>query len=985
MLELWQAQLWTALPVMQIAPVVNTPQTFVAIVAGLVMAIAFQLLVANLGIAIGVTALGLRLVKKADAAEEAKPEKSSSVGTIGLAAGLGILLTINVVLFAACFLAGKLSLAVSPFVGGIIGVVIWAAYFLLLLWLSSSAVTSIVGLILGSATSGLRSLVSAISAVLSKKDDSPYMTETAAMNAIRQEVRYRSESAARSTLKSDEIQDALRTYVSSLPTPQLDLSHVGSGLELILKSPEVLALAGTGLLGQINRQTFVDLLRDRHDLSAKDAHRVVDHLESVWQQSMPRSNSSRDLINLLKSTRPEDLQQILAQSKSSGGLLKTIQQNIDFDAIRRTLISRVDLSDLDIEQIWQQLRSLRQDDATEEAKPEAKPELNSIAADLEAFLLSAYSWQLQSDLIPATLRDILYDPEADPEQVRERVEAVEPDTIAAILAQREDFSEAQIDRLVQQFETVRQEVLETARTAAQTAELDAWRSQLEAAWQANRVQDGVRSLLSVHPAEQVDRAALTKLLADRADAPVDEWVDHLEAEITARQAAADAIASELWQKLKPYFRYTKVQQLTFANVQRKLETTLAEIEPQLADLPTPKFDWDKLEAVLKRRKSMSSEQLEQILTQTQQIWADFTSLDRRIARSHQAQIDRFIQTMHAYLLLPESDRPDLKSQLQQAGIELATLRQLRSSDWHLLQSDLQKHLDSADVQPQMQQARFLIRQIIKPPRRWATRRPRWNFSDQLRAYLQQSNPTELDALQANLSRLIADAADRNIDTSEILQTPFDRALLTEALAQRPDFEQIDVEALLDRLENARSQLWQDAQQQQSQLQSAFEALQAKLKQYLGSIALPDLNYDSMKQDIYKLLSLPQAGIEKIESLLDNDAIDTWRDRLGQLNRDAIETMLQARDDFSQAVSSRVVEQFEGVRSQVAQQIEQVQQAAQRRLDEVKQQAQRRAEETRRAAAIAAWWLFCTAITSLTTAAVAGTLGVTGIHLGSWSL
>lgn len=278
MLELWQAQLWMALPVMQIAPVINTPQTFVAIVAGLVMAIAFQLLLANLGIAIGVTALGWRLVKKAEAAEEPQPEKSSSAGTIGLAAGLGVLLTINVVLFAACFLAGKLSLAVSPFVGGIIGVVIWAAYFLLLLWLSSSAVTSIVGLILGSATSGLRSLVSAISAVLSK-GDSPYLTETAAINVIRQEVQ--------STLKSDEMQDALKSYVSSLPAPQLDLSQVGGGLESILKSPEVLALAGTGLLGKINRQTFVDLLRDRHDLSTQDAHRVVDHLESVWQRSIP--------------------------------------------------------------------------------------------------------------------------------------------------------------------------------------------------------------------------------------------------------------------------------------------------------------------------------------------------------------------------------------------------------------------------------------------------------------------------------------------------------------------------------------------------------------------------------------------------------------------------------------------------------------------------------------------------------------------------
>lgn len=658
MLELWQAQLWAALPVMQIAPVINTPQTFVAIVAGLLMAIAFQLLLTNLGIAIGVTALGLRWVKKADAEDAeavTKPAKGNAVGTIGLAAGLGILFTINVVLFAACFLAGKLSLATSPFVGGIIGVVIWAAYFLLLLWLSSSAVTSIVGLILGSATAGLRSLVSAISAVLNPKDDSPYMTETAAMNAIREEVR--------SALKSDDMQDALKTYVSSLPAPQLDLSQIGGGLESMLKSPEVLALAGTGLLGKINRQTFVDLLRDRHDLSSQAAHQVVDHLETVWQQAMPRSNSTGELLNLFKSAKPEDLHQILTRS-NSGGLLETIWQNVDFSRIRSVLMSRVDLSDLDIEQIWEQLRSLSQSSVSQsseseaessEAQPAQPKAFNSIAADLETFLLEAYPWQLQSDLIPATLRDILYDPEADPEQVRKQVAALDVNAIADILTQRHDLSEEQIDQLVQQFQTVQQDVIETTQTAAQKLELDGWRLQLEAAWQSDRMQDGVRSLLSAHPTEQVDRATLTKLLADRPDAPVDEWIDRLEAEIIARQASADAIGSELWQKLKPYFRYTKVQQLTPANVQRKLETTLTEIEPQLEELPPPKFDWDKLESVLKRRKSMSDEQLEQILSQAQQIWTDFTAADRRAARSHQAQIDRFIQTMRDYLMQPKAD------------------------------------------------------------------------------------------------------------------------------------------------------------------------------------------------------------------------------------------------------------------------------------------------------------------------------------------
>jgi gas vesicle protein len=131
------------------------------------------------------------------------------------------------------------------------------------------------------------------------------------------------------------------------------------------------------------------------------------------------------------------------------------------------------------------------------------------------------------------------------------------------------------------------------------------------------------------------------------------------------------------------------------------------------------------------------------------------------------------------------------------------------------------------------------------------------------------------------------------------------------------------------------------------------------------------------------------GFEKlgdsIESLMENESIESLRDRLGQFNRDTLEALLQARDDVSEAVSHRVVEQVEGVRSQVMQQVEQVQVEAQRRLESLQRQAQRRAEETRKAAMIAAWWLFCMAVTSLTTAAIAGTLGVTGLHIGNWSI
>ncbi len=73
--------------------------------------------------------------------------------------GVGALVTVTISLFAACFLAVKLSLVSNSFLGAIIGVVIWSTYFSVMVWLGSSAVGSLIGSIMSTATSGLQGIV----------------------------------------------------------------------------------------------------------------------------------------------------------------------------------------------------------------------------------------------------------------------------------------------------------------------------------------------------------------------------------------------------------------------------------------------------------------------------------------------------------------------------------------------------------------------------------------------------------------------------------------------------------------------------------------------------------------------------------------------------------------------------------------------------------------------------------------------------------
>jgi hypothetical protein len=53
----------------------------------------------------------------------------------------------------------------------------------------------------------------------------------------------------------------------------------------------------------------------------------------------------------------------------------------------------------------------------------------------------------------------------------------------------------------------------------------------------------------------------------------------------------------------------------------------------------------------------------------------------------------------------------------------------------------------------------------------------------------------------------------------------------------------------------------------------------------------------------------------------------------------------------------------------------LQQEAQLRLESIKMQAEKQAEETRKAAEVASWWLFFTALSSAAAAAGAGALAV----------
>lgn len=319
--ELLNSPCWLLLQSQPITPLYSTAppiwaQLLTVLVIGVLTAFALQLLLTVLGIALGISVLQV-----GSSEGDREDDRSSNSSAVGMLAGFGVFLTVNTVLFAACFLATKFGQVSDPVSGAIAGVVIWSAYFLLMLWLSSTAVSSLVGVVLDALTGGFRRIVSAIANALTGSTEP--ITEEQMLSSIREEMQ-----AALNTVNLRQmIEEQLQTV--SLPPAQASLSlhlpdsisatHRAASSSLNLTTTELwqeitaylqdtssksltpkrvdrklqkILQAGTDERVSnfaLDLDALAQVLDQRGDLSDKRKQRILDQFEQTWQQFLQES------------------------------------------------------------------------------------------------------------------------------------------------------------------------------------------------------------------------------------------------------------------------------------------------------------------------------------------------------------------------------------------------------------------------------------------------------------------------------------------------------------------------------------------------------------------------------------------------------------------------------------------------------------------------------------------------------------------------
>lgn len=274
-------------------------QGFLVLIAGIVLALAFQLLLSNFFIALGISYSETEEPKSEDAGEV-----DNQIGKVGTVIGLRTLGTISISLFTACFLAVKLCLTHDPALGAVLGIVIWGAYFSLLLWVSLTTAGSLIGTVANTVTSGLQGIVGTAAIAIGTKNVTEQVISTAdaAATTVRRDLSLAVDPAS--------TRRAIDSYLQKLWLPEEERQELQGEFQRLVTDPEMKSIARENHLRNVGRQSFVDIVTSRTDFPKQDIDQAVDQFETFWQQLWGQQQQTTDngMVDALRSAHPKQKQ-----------------------------------------------------------------------------------------------------------------------------------------------------------------------------------------------------------------------------------------------------------------------------------------------------------------------------------------------------------------------------------------------------------------------------------------------------------------------------------------------------------------------------------------------------------------------------------------------------------------------------------------------------------------------------------------------------
>ena len=231
-----------------------------------------------------------------------------------------------------------------------------------------------------------------------------------------------------------------------------------------------------------------------HDLSAQQVNQIINEVQSNLRSiaKAPRRIANRaqskiqdfqsSVAEYLRSADKEELNpegierniNLLLNDARAG--MESLQERLSkFD--RSTLVAllteRGDLSKQEVNQVIDQILAVRNQFMAqlEKIQQQVQTVIDNLLDKIRNYLNSLERPELEYDRIRADIHTLFDDPQAGFEALRDRFSQIDRNTLIAILASRDDISQADAQRIVRQIERNRDRVLKRAERIQQEAQL----------------------------------------------------------------------------------------------------------------------------------------------------------------------------------------------------------------------------------------------------------------------------------------------------------------------------------------------------------------------------------------------------------------------------------------------------------------------------------------------------------------------------------
>lgn len=472
---------------------------FIAVIAGVILALGFQLLLTALSVAGGITAVGnIREKGHSDSSKDRQrthqdhyddDDNGMNIGQkVSTGLGAWTLITTSIALFFASLFAVKLGLIGANFIGATLGLVIWAAFFMVVTYLEVNMVTSLVG----GLASTVKSSLSSAGSVFSKSDAD--VAKDVAKTKARTEAKEMRKQFEK-LFTTHDVDKKVEEYVQELKPQKIDINNIKKQIKDLLTDLQVTEKADFDYPNSVKRMILEEA--DKSTLSKEDKQAVKDHVNSLkdiaqsdaspeekakagiedltsadrqqidkYQEEIRKALKNTDNAELQPEKLEEDLKRILNEPKQASNIAKAKASAIDRHTLVQLLASR-DMTereaDQKISQVERVLNKVNAFFSNEHQNAQAKKgELKHKEKDLEAKVKGMFdSGTADLNRIYSDFTSIFQDSGAGPD-LKYKLEHYNKEEMIMMITNRTSLTRAEAEPIADKIVSARDTVLEKA-------------------------------------------------------------------------------------------------------------------------------------------------------------------------------------------------------------------------------------------------------------------------------------------------------------------------------------------------------------------------------------------------------------------------------------------------------------------------------------------------------------------------------------------